>query len=188
MKIVVLSCSLNPNSRSAVLGQQVFEDLQELGQDAQLIDLREKPLPFCNASDSYGDANAIWLKKQLIAADAVLMGVPIYNFTVNAAAKNAIELTGRDAWSNKIVGFFCSAGGRGSYMSLMPTANSLMLDFRCLIVPRFVYATKDDVDNGQIVNDKVRSRVTELCQTTIAIGEGLHAVGGLATRATEPLR
>ena len=28
-----------------------------------------------------------------------------------------------------------------SYMSVMAYANSLMLDFRCVIIPRFVYAT-----------------------------------------------
>jgi hypothetical protein len=38
----------------------------------------------------------------------------------------------------------CAAGGGSSYMSVMGLANSLMLDFRCLIIPRFVYAKGDD--------------------------------------------
>jgi FMN reductase len=38
---------------------------------------------------------------------------------------------------NKVVGFLCAAGGKSSYMSVMRLANSLMLDFRCLIIPHF---------------------------------------------------
>ncbi len=53
-----------------------------------------------------------------------------------------IELAG-SAWEDKIVGFLCAAGGMSSYMSVMAYANSLMLDFRCVIIPRFVYATGD---------------------------------------------
>ena len=72
--------------------------------------------------------------------DGIVVATPIYNYDASAAAKNLVELTGR-AWQNKVVGFLCAAGGDGSYMSIMALANSLMLDFRCVIVPRFVYAT-----------------------------------------------
>ena len=34
-------------------------------------------------------------------------------------------------------------------MSILGLANGLMLDFRCLIVPRFVYATGDDFANDR---------------------------------------
>ena len=44
------------------------------------------------------------------------------------ALANLVELTGR-LWENKVVGFLCSAGGPGSYMSIMGLANSLMLDY-----------------------------------------------------------
>ena len=42
------------------------------------------------------------------AADAILLAVPIYNYDVNAAAKNLVEHTG-SAWENKIVGFLAAA-------------------------------------------------------------------------------
>ncbi len=68
--------------------------------------------------------------------------MPVYNYDVNAVAKNFIELMGEDALGNKTVGFMLSAGGGGSYMAVMPFANSLMLDFRCWIVPRFLYVSR----------------------------------------------
>ena len=53
------------------------------------------------------------------------------------------------AWSEKPVGFLCTAGARSSYMSPIGLANSLMFDFRSLIIPRFVYAVKDDFRGGR---------------------------------------
>ena len=91
---------------------------------------------------------------------------PIYNFDVNAALKNLIELTGKGAWANKTVAFLNSAGGHSSYMSVMAVANSLMLDFRCVIVPRFVYATPADFDDTGISNDGVRDRVAACALAT----------------------
>ena len=67
--------------------------------------------------------------------------------------KNMIELTG-SAWEDKIVGFLCAAGGHTSYMSVMSYANSLMLDFRCVIIPRFAFATSDAFDGERITDKK----------------------------------
>ena len=77
------------------------------------------------------------------AASHILFAVPVYNYDVNAVAKNYIELMGEDALGGKTVGFLVSAGGQASYMSIMGFANSLMLDFRCWIVPRFLYVARD---------------------------------------------
>ena len=49
-----------------------------------------------------------------------------------------------------------------SYMSIMCFANSLMLDFRCLIIPRIVYATSQDFTDGDLSSALVRERVREL--------------------------
>ena len=68
--------------------------------------------------------------------DAIVVAVPIYVYDTNAAIKNFVDLSGR-AWTDKPVGFLCAAGGPSSYMAILGLANSLMLDFRCLIVPRF---------------------------------------------------
>ena len=89
-----------------------------------------------------------------------------------AAVKNLIELTG-DAWENKVVGFLCAAGGMNSYMSVMSLANSLMLDFRSLIVPRFVYATGEAFADDGITDAEVIRRVAELARTTAQLAGAL---------------
>ena len=50
-----------------------------------------------------------------------------------------------------------------------------MLDFRSVVVPRFVYAVGEAFENGRIVDPKVTSRVAELAKETARLGEALKA-------------
>src|SRR5882762_7860297 len=106
-------------------------------------------------------------------ADGILIAAPVYNYDVAAATKNMIELTG-SAWENKIVGFPCAAGGMGSYMSVMAYANSLMLDFRCVIIPRFVFATSEGFDGENITDKKVVRRIETLADELVRFTKALR--------------
>ena len=131
------------------------------------MDLTELALPHCDASSCRDDQNVQELKARLAAAHGILLAAPIYNFDVNSAAKNVVELTGSEAWKDKVAGFICAAGGRGSYMSVMGIANSLMLDFRTVIIPRFVYATGRDFKDGRIWSPELIERIEQLTRELI---------------------
>jgi NAD(P)H-dependent FMN reductase len=139
--------------------------------DARLIDLRDAPLPLCDGETAY-EHPAVGPLSQLISdARVVMIATPIYNFDASAALKNLIELTG-DSWGNKVVGFLCAAGGNSSFMSIMSLANSLMLDFRCLIIPRIVYATRNDFSDGTVNSPELRRRVEQLATVSIRTRNG----------------
>ena len=137
----------------------------------EVLDLREYPMPMCDGEEC-DDANVSRLGRAVRQADAVLLAVPIYNYDVNGAAKNLVEHTG-GAWEGKVVGFLCAAGGMGSYMSVMSLANSLMLDFRCLIVPRFGDATGGDFAGAEWGSAKIKDRVGQLARETVRLASAL---------------
>ncbi|QDT02449.1 FMN-dependent NADPH-azoreductase [Rubripirellula lacrimiformis] len=170
--ILVLSSSLHPDSRSRILARATLARLTEIGEDTDWFDLASTPLPPCDGATAYGDANVQDLSKRIHQANAVLIASPVYNFDVNAAVKNAVELTGK-AWTGKTVGLMLSAGGQGSYMSGMGLANSLMLDFRCLIVPRFIYATGESFEGDQLADESIQQRVNQLADETARIARAL---------------
>ena len=101
------------------------------------------------------------------------MAIPVYNFNASSGEKNVVELGGRMLY-DKIFGFLCAAGGTNSYMSVMSLANSLMLDFRCYIIPKFVFATKNDFEEGEIVNSEITSRIKELGSELIRVSKALN--------------
>ncbi len=168
---LVISGSLRPDSNSRIMAQTLVERYHALGASTELLDLRDTPLPLCDGERAYADPQLPGLVEKIAGARVIVIAAPVYNYDVNAAVKNLVELTGK-AWEDKIVGFLCAAGGTSSYMSVMGLANSLMLDFRSLIVPRFVYATHTDFQDGKIVSEKVRDRIGQLAASSMKIQNG----------------
>ena len=177
MHLAVVCCSLNPESRSAGLAAHLRDAATRQGAAVDWIDLRDHDLPMCDGTTAYSHPAVKALQTRLDAADALALAVPIYNYDGNAAAKNLIELTG-SAWANKVVAFACSAGGRGSYMSIMPLANSLMLDFRCHIVPRFVYADDSDFTDDHVpgLPEPIAHRLDRLATETLTLAKALQSI------------
>jgi FMN reductase len=155
------------------MGRIAFNQLQKAKVDCSWLDLAEMDLPLCDADACYAHPAATKLIGAVEAADGVIVAAPVYNYDVSASAKNMIELTG-SAWDDKVVGFLCAAGGMSGYMSVMAYANSLMLDFRCVIIPRFVYATSDAFDEDKLSDRKVLGRIEQVAKELIRFTEALR--------------
>jgi FMN reductase len=172
-KYLVISTSGNSESNSRIMGRVAFEHLQKQKMDCDWLDISSLDLPLCDADKCYLNPAAQELKKTIEATDGMIVSAPVYNYDVSAAAKNMIELTG-SAWEDKVVGFLCAAGGMSSYMSVMAYANSLMLDFRTVIIPRFVYATGDSFDGDQLTDKKVEKRVQQVADELVRFTSALR--------------
>ncbi len=166
--VAIISASLHPESNSRLLARAAETALRAGGVAVDFIDLREHALPLCDGDSAYAHAAVAPLQQRIAAAERILVATPVYNYDVNAAVKNLLELTGR-AWAGKIVGFACAAGGGGSYMSVMGFANSLMLDYRCWIVPRFVYAEGSAFSADGIASAEVSERIAQLCAALLGV-------------------
>jgi len=165
---LIFSTSLRSASLSRVMAGAVGDAYAKLGVAHRLVDLREFVLPLCDGETAYDHPHVETLTALIEAARVIIVATPIYNYDANAAVKNLIELTG-GAWEDKTVGFLCAAGGASSYMSVMGLANSLMLDFRCLIIPRFVYAKGDDFTAKKQPNAALAERLTALAEASTKI-------------------
>ncbi len=172
-KLLVVSSSGNPSSNSRRMGRIAFAYLQAKEADSSWIDLSEMDLPLCDAHACYAHPSAKKLTAAIAAAAGVIIAAPVYNYDVSASAKNMIELTG-SAWEDKIVGFLCAAGGMASYMSVMAYANSLMLDFRCVVIPRFVFATADAFDDGKVTDPKITQRIEQVAAELLRFTNALR--------------
>ena len=166
---LIISCSKNRESKSRMMAKYAYNLYCK---DAKFINLQNIELPFCDGDTCYDDPIVEELKGYIENARSILLASPIYNYDLNAVAKNIIELTG-NSWTDKLVGFISAAGGKGSYMSPMSFINSLMLDFRCIIIPRFVYADKTCFNNGKKINDNTKVRIEELVDSSILLSRAL---------------
>src|SRR5213592_473950 len=173
-KYLVVSTSGNPDSNSRRMGRVAFAHLQKRKVDCSWMDISEIDLPLCDADKCYLNQSAQKLNKAVETADGILIAAPVYNYDVAAAAKNMIELTG-SSWEEKVVGFLCAAGGNSSYMAVMAYANSLMLDFRCVIIPRFAFATSEAFDGERITDKKITQRIEQVAEELVRFTKALRA-------------
>ena len=140
--------------------------------DSEFFDLQNNPLPMCDGDKCYDLPEVIKFRKKVKNAKGIIMAIPIYNFNVSSGAKNIIELGGKMLYG-KVFGFMCAAGGKSSYMSVMSFANSLMIDYRCFIIPKFVYALKNDFDGNKVTSPEIKDRINDLGKDLIRISEAL---------------
>ena len=168
MSYLVISTSLREGSRSKIMAKALSDTIS----DVEFFDLQTNPLPMCDGDKCYDLPEVIDFREKVKNAKGIIMAIPIYNYNVSSGAKNIIELGGKMLY-DKVFGFICAAGGKSSYMSVMSFANSLMIDYRCFIIPKFVYALKNDFDGEKIANPDIIERINELGKDLVRISEAL---------------
>lgn len=122
--IGIVSSSLDPESRSAVIARLCLDKLRRQGADAALIDLRETPLARFDNESIYETPEYAKLYEQIAWADGLVLCTPIYNWSVSAELKRLIEATGstppdgsmRGAWFDKVLTFAGAAGLPHGYL------------------------------------------------------------------------
>jgi FMN reductase len=172
-RYLVISTSGNPDSNSRRMGRIAFHRLEKAKVECEWLDISQLDLPLCDADACYAKPGSQQVGKAIRAADGILLATPVYNYDVSAAAKNLVELTGK-GWEEKVVGFLCAAGGMSSYMSVMAFASSLMLDFRSVIIPRFVYATGRAFEGDELMDKEVGERIAALADELIRFTKALR--------------
>ena len=143
-----------------------------MNEELDFFDLQENPLPMCDGDECYDLPEVVDFRNRINKASGIIMAIPIYNFNVSSGAKNIVELGGKKLY-DKNFGFLCAAGGKNSYMSVMGLANSLMIDYRCYIIPKFVYALKKDFDETKVTDTDIKERIEELGKEMIRITKAL---------------
>ena len=162
MTTIIFSTVLNKTSKTAMLAKTIHEELNTINQPNSLIYLDDLDLPMCDGYHCYQHKQVIKLQKQVQQATSVIFCSPIYCYDLNAIAKNLIELIGQQL-TDKVAAVAVTAGGSRSYMAPLSFINSLMIDFRCLVIPRFVYVESNQFNNNNTIkNSDIKKRISQL--------------------------
>jgi NAD(P)H-dependent FMN reductase len=109
-RIVGVPGSLRAESYTRLAVERARDGARRAGGDAALLDLREYDLPTFDADrDAAGDAAAF--AAEVRAADAVVLGTPMYHGSYSSTLKTALDYCGFDEFEDKTVGLLAVAGG-----------------------------------------------------------------------------
>lgn len=186
MKVQVILGSTRPERFSEKVGKWVFEQISNNSEiEAELVDLRDYPLPFFDEpvspamfemmkKDYSNEVAKKWARK-VAEADAYIIVTPEYNHGYSAVLKNALDYA-YSQWNNKPITFvaYGSMGGARSVEQLRQVAIELQMApiKEALYFPKF-WETFDD--NGQPkdpkTNDSLNSLLAQLLWWAKALKE-----------------
>lgn len=160
LNLPVVSCSLDPASVSRRLADRAAERLRSAGHRGGVIDLVDAGLGEFDNDRVFGTRAFEELHRAISDADGVVLAFPIYNWAPSSTVKALVEATGatgnrrRAAWFDKVVTFVCAAGLPHSTMATGALAQSLMLDFKCVVNPYTAYFSERDWEGEQLRTDR----------------------------------
>lgn len=119
VKIVGITGSLRSDSYSALALEQAINRVKALGAEAEILDLRDMKLPFCDGGDQYPDYPDVELLKSTVkAADGLILATPEYHGSVSGVMKNALDLMSFEHLAGKVTGLISVLGGQSNNNAL----------------------------------------------------------------------
>jgi NAD(P)H-dependent FMN reductase len=161
-QVVLIQGSLNKESRTAILIDHAAEEMKRAGLEAVHLDLRNIQMEFCDGRPLKEYHLEMQQAYQAIEkADAFVIGMPVYCYSVSGPLKNFIDITS-GAMEKKIAGILCNAGGNQSYMASADLSKILAYESHVTTVQPIVFSSYEDYDDRTLTGAKVKSKIQEL--------------------------
>jgi NAD(P)H-dependent FMN reductase len=170
VKIVGIAGSLRSGSYSQQALKLVAQRIEELGAEAEIVDLGSLTLPFCNGDDEYPEYPDVATLRQIVRqADGVVLVTPEYHGSISGVLKNALDLMGFEEFSGKVTGVISVLGGQSNSNSL----NDLRTILRWIhawTIPEQVaigQAWKAFDESGNLVDTNLSKRLDAFAQSLV---------------------
>src|SRR5437667_9628380 len=115
-RVVGICGSLRRGSYTRMALRIALRGAEEAGVEAQLIDLREYQLAFCDGGDDKKLPKDVQrLRDDVQRAQGIILATPEYHGGYSGVLKNALDLMGFDEFQGKMIGLVgVSGGGMGA--------------------------------------------------------------------------
>ena len=153
-KTLVISSSLNPDSKCFKVCKMVAKSLQKKGLNVEILDIREYQLghTFRPTEDMQK------ISEKIASADNFVIGMAVYCYSINDSLKTLLDNCFEDVEGKKY-GIVCAAGGDKSYLSTQHLTQICANEWRMIQLPRVVYTSGKDWSDGELVSADVAERV-----------------------------
>ncbi|GGK04576.1 FMN reductase [Lentibacillus kapialis] len=173
MKVVGLSGS-NVGSKTRTAMDYTMKAAEEKYPDAEftLIDLAEYDMQFSDGRD-YRDykGDTKYAAETIMKADAIIIGTPIFQASIPATLKNIFDLLPVDAFRDKVVSMFVTAGSPKHYLIAEQQLKPILGYMKATIVQTYVFIEEQDFYRKEIINDDVFFRIDSLVEDTFMLME-----------------
>ncbi len=188
-RLMLIIASTRPGRIGLPVAEWMIREVEEHGGfDLEVADLAQEGLPLLDEphhprlQDYVHDHTKRWSAK-VAAADAFVFVMPEYNFSYNAALKNALDFVMHE-WAHKPVGL-CSYGGVSAgtraAAAIRPTLGALRLVpvGMAVSIPFVAQFLKDGViEPNELMHESASAMLTEIRTMAVALA-GIRGRTGL---------
>ncbi|MFB4163856.1 NADPH-dependent FMN reductase [Alteribacillus sp. JSM 102045] len=164
MKIVGVCGSSASSRRTSALIQQTLAAAETYSSDVttDIIYLSQVTLDFCDGRpvEEYSPETQQVLNK-INEADAYIFGSPMYRGMMTGALKNLMDLIPNDHLKGKAAGLVATGGSDHHYLGMDLGFRTIMGFFQMYTLPGVLYQAKFSVENGTIMEEKVRNQARQ---------------------------
>jgi len=113
LRIAAICGSLRTGSFTRAALEIALRGAAETGMETHLIDLRDYQLVFCDGKSDASDYpnDVARLRRDVAAANGLILGTPEYHGGYSGVLKNALDLMGFDEFQGRVVGLIAISGG-----------------------------------------------------------------------------
>ncbi len=173
MKIVLLSGS-NVGSKTRTAMDYTLKIATEKYPDAEitLLDLTEYEMVFSDGRNYWEyEGDTKYVTETIMAADAIVIGTPVFQASIPATLKNIFDLLPVDAFRDKIVSMLVTAGTAKHYLMVEQQLKPILAYMKAQIVQTYVFVEEKDFYRKEITNDDVLFRIERLVEDTVVLTE-----------------
>ncbi|WP_026907092.1 NADPH-dependent FMN reductase [Paucisalibacillus globulus] len=173
MKIIGLSGSI-VGSKTRTAMSQVSKEIAEKYPEVEfnLIDLAEYTIQFSdgrNYLEYTGDTG--YVTKQIMEADAIIIGTPIFQASIPATLKNIFDLLPEKAFWDKVASIIITAGSPKHFLIAEQQLKPILSYMKAQLVQSYVFIEEKDFYRKEIINDDVTFRIQRLIEDTVVLTE-----------------
>lgn len=169
LKILAVVGSTHADSVTRVVLTRVAEDLRKAGCAVDLLDLSNEPLALFNPETAYSQPGFAALKARVEQADVLILGTPDYHGSISSALKNFLDHFWHE-FAGKLFATIVASHEKG--LTVTDQLRTVARQCYAWSLPYGVaFADKADVQDGQIVSEALRKRLTMMVRDTRVYGE-----------------
>jgi FMN reductase len=174
-KLLMLVGAATPPGRLAAAIEIAAGVAQTSGDVAvEILNLAETPIDICDGRplDSYSETTR-QVVARIAAADAVLIGAPVYRASYPGVLKNLLDIVPVEALQNKPLGIVAMGGSPHHYLAVDTQLRQVLAWFGALVAPTSVYVTGGDFRDGKLASEPARMDLVALTSTLITLARQL---------------
>ncbi len=139
-----------------------------------VLDLRDVTLSFCDGRplDDYPDDTSKAVAR-IQAADAYIIGTPIYRGSYTGSLKNLLDHVPVEAMMGKVAGLIVNGATDHHYLSIDQELRPLLMWFNLHLVPGSVYVRGNQMQGTTISDEQAREHVRLLGEAVIDLTQRL---------------